>query len=334
MKWIEFAVYTTDMGIELVCGALTGVSIDQVAIEESAAAIETNLRQTAAYWDFADAAALAGGAGPCVKAYIADVPAQRALLRRARAAVKRLEEFYPLEEIAPLHIVETVVDDEDWANNWKRFYKPIVIGERLLVCPAWEKDALPAGALAGRELILMDPGMTFGTGAHHTTRLCMELLEQSVSLGGSVLDLGCGSGILSIAALRLGAKLAVCVDIDPVAKRAVENNLRTNGMQGADVRVYTGDILTNARLRENIAGAYELIMANIVADVIIPLCAFAGGWLAVGGAYICSGIIEERENDVLTALRAAGFDEIRKLSSPDTGENETAWLAFLARKGR
>ena len=146
-------------------------------------------------------------------------------------------------DLGSLRVVAEVTDEEDWANNWKAYYKPLPIGERLLVCPSWEK-ADPGQ----RVLLSLDPGMAFGTGSHHTTRMCLELLEAHVRPGDTLLDLGCGSGILSIAGVLLGAAHAIGVDIDPVAERIAGENAALNGVQGDRYTVLCGDVLTDGDL--------------------------------------------------------------------------------------
>lgn len=332
MKWIEFAVYTTDTGVELVCGALASVGIEQVSIEESEERIEAHLRYAAPYWDFADAAALAAPKGPCVKAYIADLPEQQLLLAQAREAVRRILEVCPEADVAPLRVEETRMDEEDWANSWKRYYKPIPIGEKLLICPTWEEESLAPAQRTGRMLLRLDPGMVFGTGAHHTTRLCLEALEKGVQGGERVLDIGCGSGILSIAALLLGAAHATCVDIDPVADRVVRENMQINGLDDSRSAIAIGNALSDEALRARLQGQYDLVLANIVADVVIPLADLAPGWLRPGGLLLCSGVIDERGSEVEAALRKNGFTLLERRRSAEQEAPEMGWLAFLARR--
>ncbi|MDL2258264.1 50S ribosomal protein L11 methyltransferase [Eubacteriales bacterium OttesenSCG-928-K08] len=332
MEWIEFAVYTTDQGIEAVCDALASVGLEQVSIEESSDRVEEHLRELAPYWDYADAVALSGQKGPCVKAYIADLPGNANLLADARRAVDSLfsREGEPMGE---LRIEETRVCDEDWANSWKKHYKPMPVGKRLLVCPSWEVSSLLSEQVQGREVIKLDPGMVFGTGAHHTTRLCLELIDQQIKGGEAVLDIGCGSGILAIAALLLGAKSAVLVDIDPVAKRVVRENCEMNGIDPGRVAVFTGDILRDKHLQREVSGQYDMVFANIVADVIIPLCGPVREHIKSGGAFICSGIIDERAAEVEQALFGAGYavEQMYRAADEGVGGPATGWRAYLAR---
>ncbi len=334
MKWIEFSVYTTDAGLEAVSGALSVAGVEQVALEESSERVSEFLRESAPYWDFADAIALAAQNGPCVKAYIADVPENESLLARARKAVERLRPLSSELGLGELSIRETCMDDEDWANNWKQYYKPMPIGDRLLICPSWEKDTLTVEQTNGREVIYIDPGMVFGTGGHHTTRMCLELIGEHVRPGDKLLDLGCGSGILAIAALRLGADYAMCADIDPVAERVVRGNMQMNGIEPARCTVRIGDILADEVLRRELGDGYDVLAANIVAGVIVALCPYAANFIKPGGLFLCSGIIDEREDEVRRALMGAGFELLETLRSADEAPDGTisGWVALLSRK--
>ena len=195
--------------------------------------------------------------------------------------------------------------EEDWINNWKKYFKPIPVANRLLVRPMWE-DEYEAG---DRVVLHLEPGLAFGTGTHETTRLCMELLEKYVKPGDTMLDMGCGSGILSIISLLLGADSAFAVDIDP---NAVDIAYQNAGMNDVDISKYTvkaGDIITNTELQNEIAkNEYDVVVANIVADVIIALAPKAREYMKKGGVFITSGIIEDRVDDVKTALEKCGFE--------------------------
>ena len=208
------------------------------------------------------------------------------------------------------------VEDADWENNWKQYYKPMEIGERLLVIPQWE-EADPGD----RVPLYLDPGLTFGTGAHATTRLCLTALETLVRGGERVLDLGCGSGILSVAALRLGAGSALAVDIDDKCRTAARENAGLNGIGPDRLDILVGNLLTDGAAAEKIGGGYDLVLANIVADVIIALAPRVRGLLSPGGTFLCSGIIEGRADEVAAALNAAGL-EIR------TRREDNGWYAF------
>ena len=189
------------------------------------------------------------------------------------------------------------VRESDWANNWKQFFKPLPVGEKLLILPTWETDENKDG----RAVLHIDPGMAFGTGGHETTRLVLETLEKTVKEGDRFLDIGCGSGILSIAALLLGAACAFGVDIDPLAVKTARENGALNDMVAPRYEIVEGD------LADKVTGQYEVVAANIVADAIIALSPAVPAFLKEGGVYVVSGIIDVREADVVTALDACGF---------------------------
>ncbi|MDO4564480.1 MAG: 50S ribosomal protein L11 methyltransferase [Clostridia bacterium] len=318
MKWREFAVYTTDAGLEPVCAALTAAGLDSLSVEESPETCRAFLEESAKYWDFADMEHI-GSDRPCVKAYAADDKSSEPLFEAAEAAILRLKELDGNGDYGELSICISLLDEEDWANNWKRYYKPLEIGSKLLILPSWE----PAIATT-RTTLRLDPGMAFGTGAHHTTRMCLELLEKTVAAGDSVLDLGCGSGILSIAALLLGAKSAVAADIDPIAESIARENARLNGIDDDSYRILIGNVLADRDLKQSIEGRYPIVTANIVADVIIALAPLAKRLVQKGGTFITSGIISDRAEEVRAALKAQGFELLQELSAED-------WHAFLCR---
>ena len=194
-------------------------------------------------------------------------------------------------------IAQNTVQEEDWANSWKQYFHAFDVGSRLRVQPSWQD---PAQNPENWQVIRIDPGMAFGTGTHATTRLCLAAIERTLMPGARFLDLGCGSGILSIGALLLGAKNALGVDIDPVAVKSATENGRLNGLSPPKYRMIEGT-------PETVSGQFDLIAANIVADVIVAICGQLPALLAPGGRFIASGIIDMRRDEVLSALDAAGF---------------------------
>ena len=207
------------------------------------------------------------------------------------------------------------VREEDWANNWKQYFKPLPIGEKLLIRPTWE----PAAETAGRAVLSIDPGMAFGTGGHDTTRLVLEALERAIRPGAAMLDVGCGSGILSIASLLLGAEKAVGVDIDALAVKTALENGEENGFTPPRYTILQGDLV------ETVEGQYDVVAANIVADAIIALTPSIPRFLKPGGVYIVSGIIDTREADVLPVLEVNGFTVTERLE-------HRGWLCFVLRR--
>ena len=202
--------------------------------------------------------------------------------------------------------------EEDWINNWKKYFHPIPVGNKLLIRPTWEE-----APDTGRIVLHLEPGLAFGTGTHETTRLCLELLEQYVSPGCDVLDVGCGSGILSVAALLLGAQKAVGVDIDELAVKTAVENAQINEVSGRFTAIC-------GNLTDQVSGQYQVVVANIVADVIISLTQDIPAYLSPDAVYLMSGIIDSRESDVLAAL-APQFEVIGR-------REEKGWVALAAKR--
>ena len=228
-------------------------------------------------------------------------------------AVSFLRERYQAEGVA--HSIETAsCAEEDWINNWKKYFKPIPVGNRLLIRPTWE--SLDSGIAESRVVLDLDPGLAFGTGTHETTRLCMELLEDYVRPGETVLDVGRGGGIRSVAALLLGAGSAVGVDIDELAVKTARDNAALNHVEDRFTAL-CGD------LTDKVSGTFDIVVANIVADVIIRLTKDVERFLKPGAVYLMSGIIDTREDEVLAAIR----DRFELLARRE----EKGWIALAAR---
>lgn len=223
-------------------------------------------------------------------------------------AVSYLEERYNALNIQHTITLDSCVK-EDWINNWKKYFHPIPVGEKLLIRPLWEEQCDPQG----RIVLDLEPGLAFGTGTHETTRLCLELLEKYMVPGCDFLDMGCGSGILSVAALLLGAKSAVGVDIDPLAVKTAVENANTN---------HVGEKFTGicGNLAEKVTGKFQVVAANIVADIVILLSKDAPRFLEKDSVYLISGIIDTREQDVLDAIGAT-FQVLER-------REEKGWIAM------
>ena len=305
MRWIEVCIDTPGEQIDARCEELAALGAGGFVIEneEDFREFLENNRQ---YWDYVDRELEARFSGVSrIRTYLADDEAGHAVLAAIRAR-------YP--------VAVSFAEDSDWENNWREYYKPIEVGEKLVVVPEWEP--VPAD---GRLPLRLDPGLIFGTGSHPTTRMCLAALERFAAPGVRVLDLGCGSGILGIGALVLGCESCLGCDIDPKAPDVACANAALNGIGPERFRVLAGDLLADASLRRALGGGYALVLANIVADVIIPLSAFAGAFLAPGGAFIASGVIEGRQDETAAALRANGFVIEEHL-------REEEWHCFVCKK--
>ena len=200
------------------------------------------------------------------------------------------------------------VNEEDWANSWKQYYKPIKIGEKIVICPAWERYTPAAGEI----VIRMDPGMAFGTGTHETTRLVIRLLEKYTKEGQRMLDVGTGTGILAICASRLGAEICRAYDIDPTAVRVARENIKDSGL--TNVTCDQSDLLKQVSLE---GGQYDLVCANIVADIIIRMTPDVGKYMKDDAVLLASGIIAERCDDVIACFERNGFKVVEKLTDND-----------------
>lgn len=289
MQWIEVSVPTRSDEIDDVCAQLAELGAGGMVVEDETD-FQQFLEQNHQYWDYVDDALEAQFRGVSrIKFYLADDDDGRAQLAAIRAGIGR-------------ELTTTTVRDSDWENNWRQYYQPIEVGERLVVVPEW-LDA-PAD---GRLPLRLDPGLIFGTGSHATTRMCLEAMETLAAPDKRVLDLGCGSGILSIGALVLGCREAVGCDIDPKAPDVAMDNAALNGIGADRFRVYAGDILADRGMRAALGTNFDIVLANIVADVILPLAPLSREFLAPGGTFVTSGIIEGRQDEIEHALKKAGY---------------------------
>ena len=305
MRWIEVSLDTPAEEIDRRCDELAALGASGFVIENEAD-FQSFLEHNHQYWDYVDEALASRFRGVSrIKCYLPDEDAGWDLLQRIRALYEGVSVSY--------------IADSDWENNWRDYYKPIEVGEKLVVVPEWE-DAPEDGRLPLR----LDPGLIFGTGSHATTRMCLSALEALVTPGTRVLDLGCGSGILGIGALLLGADSCLGCDVDPKAPDVAAANAALNGFGPERFRVLAGDILADAGLRRELGTGYGLVLANIVADVILPLAAFARSFMAEGAAFVCSGIIEGRQDELRAALQRHGFTIERHLC-------EEEWHCFVCR---
>lgn len=314
MNWLEITIYTTTEGIDPVCGNLYQLGITGLEIEDETDFKEF-LEENHQFWDYVDEDLLKEkNKETCVKAYVSDNASGHEMLMSIKASMKTLKEFDVSNEFGRLEIDLGNLCEEDWANNWKKFFHPMEIGKKIMIKPEWEE----LKEKTDRIVFNINPGMTFGTGSHYTTQLCIEELENYVDETKDVLDLGCGSGILSLISLMLGAKSAVAVDIDPNCKDIAYQNAKRNNIDVSKYEVISGNIITDEKLADYISKRkYPLIYANIVADVIIAILPLVKKCLEIDGIFITSGIIEDRVSDVTYALEENGFKIIKENKRKD-----------------
>lgn len=319
MRYLEVAVRCRRAAAEPVADRLGALAGGGAAIEDP---LEVLLARAEGRWDMDGLGDPGDPEWVTVKAYLAEAgtpaagPGEGAA--RVAAALDDLRRLDVGEIGAPAY---RWVADEDWAGAWKQFFKPLAVGRRLVIVPSWEAaDYTPP---AGRIPLLLDPGMAFGTGQHATTALCLCWLEELPLAGARVLDVGTGSGVLAIAAARLGAAAVLGVDIDPVAVAAAGDNVAANGVAGT-VQVALGDPSGAAAAAFCAADRPAVVVGNLTADVVKAVAPAVADLLAPGGCFVASGIITDREAEVRDALAAAGLrtEEVRV---------EGGWAAVLAR---
>ena len=320
MDWTEVTIFTTTEGIWPVTNLLDDLGIEGYALED-AADFEEFLQDTEIYWDYVDEKLKEelSSQETKIKIYLSDDDEGRAKYGALCGGLSALKQDDGENKLGRLTTTTSLTRQEDWEWGWKQYFKPFPVGERFLIKPSWETvdDA------GGRTILEIDPASSFGTGTHDTTQLCMTMLEKTVKGGEKLLDMGTGSGILAIAAAMLGAQAHTAVDIDEHCLTCAQENAARNGV--AIGRTLHGDALRDAALAREIGGGYDIIVANIVADVIIGMAPMFCEKLVPGGTLICSGILNERADEVRRALEDAGF-AVRDARASDD------WTAFTAHK--
>jgi len=308
MEWKQVSIFTSTYGIDIVCDRLQSIGINGFEIEDEKDFNEF-LEQNTKYWDFVDEALVRQKQGETrVKVYVKSDETLNESLSLIKEALDSLKSDSSEIDLGSLRIETESLREEDWANNWKQYFKPIEVGEKILICPQWEE--IPQNN--SRKVFTVNPGMTFGTGTHHSTRMCVEHLEKVISGNEQMLDIGCGSGILSIISLILGAEHATALDIDENCVHVAYENLDMNGIDRGKYTVLSGDILTDKALFKRINSLkYDIVAANIVADVIIAIIPTVQKLIREGGIFICSGIIDERLDDVIAAINKSPFEIIK-----------------------
>ena len=311
MNWLEVTILTTTEASDAVSNLLIEAGSQGTMIEDKND-VQLNQRPEG-QWDIIDEA-IARRIGEDVKVtgyYPVD---ERTFdtVAHIEAEANRLKSLDLGIELGKMTVSTHSIDEEDWAESWKKAYKPFRLGRHMVVKPGWEAYE----PQSGDRIIEIDPGMAFGTGTHETTGLCVELVEEFVKSGMNVIDIGTGTGILAIAAAHMGAKDVLATDLDPMAVRVAGENIRINGFS-AVIRTRAGDLL------EAVDEVADVVVANIIADVIRMLAAPVRAHIRAGGKFICSGIARERKTEVVDALNAAGY---RNLDIRDRGE----WTAIAA----
>lgn len=308
--WLEIILNAKSEELDDLCARLIANGVPGLAVEEEEE-FHAFLEENRQYWDYVDDELMEQMKGVSrIKFYVTDDEDGQ---KQLQGYLKGISTPYTSVQLR----------EYDWAHSWQKYYRPLAIGERIYIVPEWERDTaeIPAGCTR----LLMNPGLTFGTGSHASTQLCLEGIEKYVIPGRPVLDLGSGSGILAIACLCLGASHATGVDIDPKAVDVAYENAALNDLGRDRCRFLAGNVIQDASLVEELAQAKApLVLANIVADVIIPLAPVVPSLLAEDGTFLCSGIIDKRGDEVAAALEKAGLKVIQRLE-------KNGWIALAAK---
>lgn len=309
ITWLEITLNAKAEELDMLSATLIDNGITGLVVEDEGDFLRF-LEENRDYWDYVDDELMESMKGITrIKFYVTDDEDGAVQLKQYLTGIDKPYTSIPLKE-------------HDWAHSWQKYYRPMEVGKRLYIIPEWEKGcAIPEG----RSPLYLNPGLTFGTGSHASTQLCLAGVEQYTKEGGEVLDLGCGSGILSIAALNLGAKHATAVDIDPKAVGVSYENAALNDIDKDRYYVTHGNVLSDSKLLSKLEEkSYQLILANIVADVILPLCAPVAKMLQKDGIFICSGIIDTRAHEISQRLEETGYEIIEK-------KEQKGWVSFVSR---
>lgn len=322
MNWTEVSIYTTTNGIEIINGALLKLDINDAVIED-AGVFEDFLNSDTLNWDYYDEElAKMKNCESCIKVYLAGNDQGSLLLKEIYKCIDDLKNENRDIDLGRLEIVTKSLDDEDWANNWKQYFKPFTVANKIVIKPTWEE----LNEFADGKIILeIDPGMSFGTGQHHTTRLCIEQIIKHLKEKTEVLDMGCGSGILSIASILLGAKNVTGIDIDENAVRIAMENAALNNIYEDRFVVYCGDVTVDGKLQDLIGyNKYDMIAVNIIAQIIMGMSFTFPKFLKKGGIVIASGIIKKYVDEVVDNFQKLGF-EILEINDSEE------WVCITAR---
>jgi len=302
MDWIKTSIETTGAGIEVITGALLACDITSIEIIDSEERARFFADSGGRTWDYADESLLVSETDCAyIVFYVTNDIAGKKILNKVTQALSPLS---TIPGIGTLTLRQESANDETWLNEWKKHFKPIRLG-RIVIVPEWESFTKENES----DIIFkIDPGTAFGTGQHQTTQLCINAVQKWVNPGDRVLDIGCGSGILSIISLLLGADFVYAIDIDPAgAISATKRNTALNPVNPSTIKIAAGDVLTDEKARADIGNTHNVVVANIVADVIIPLVPLVSSFMQSGGLFIASGIISDRLDDVLAVFTTQGL---------------------------
>ena len=318
-KWLKIKIITSSKGIEKVSEIFEETGLSSLEIEDSEEFVDILEKNKSKWqWLLVDEQLYQEKIKACsVSVYVPQNQNAKVVCDVIADKITKLKKSDIRGNYGTLEIFTTELDEEDWAENWKKYFKPLPVGKNILICPVWEQ--VPA-EYKDRVIFKIDPGMSFGTGTHETTRLCIESLEKYLSTenNNTVLDLGCGSGILSVIALMLGAKAAYAVDIDENCVPIAKNNAEINGVDLDKYAVYAGNLLSDKKLTAKLSqNKYDIILMNIVPDVIIPLLPVAKNLLAPNGKAILSGIIERYVPDIESAVAENNLKIVDIISEND-----------------
>lgn len=316
MKWIRFTLDTHTDAVDMLSCMLDEIGVEGIEIEDHVPLSEEDKKKM-----FVDILPDPEDNDGSAKVHFYMEPENcnpEKIMMQVQDILQEVKEFCHIGK-GTISLSET--EDKDWINNWKTFFKPFRAADNIVIKPTWEDYKKEN---ENDILIEIDPGIAFGTGSHETTKLCIQALDKYVKPGDSVLDVGCGSGILSIAALKLGAKHATAIDIDEVAVKVAGENMAVNHLSPEQYTLFDGDLITNQYLKVKAGTGHDIIVANILADVIIPLTGVIRPHLKKGGLYITSGIIDMKEAEVYDALIKNGFEILGV-------EHMKEWCCFIAR---
>lgn len=317
MKWTKFSLETTTQAVDLVSNMLDELGIEGIEIEDKVPITEEEKKEM-----FIDILPELGedDGKATVSFYISDDEDKDSTLSSVKEGLVELADFV---EVGDMKITVSETEDKDWINNWKQYWKPFRVADDIIIKPTWET----LEEKNENDLVIeIDPGTAFGTGSHETTRLCIQGLRKYITNETVLLDVGSGSGILSIIGLKLGAKAALGTDIDPNAIHAMYDNAKVNGITEGEFTVKIGNIIDDKTLQEEVGmEKYDIVVANILADVIIPLSSEIKQHMKKGGLYITSGIIYMKRDEVKDAIEENGFTIVE--------ENKMGeWVSFVAKK--